>query len=881
MSGIVPGYEYDIFISYRQKDNKGDKWVSEFVDALKTELESTFKEEISVYFDINPHDGLLETHDVDASLKEKLKCLVFIPIISRTYCDPKSFAWEHEFKAFVEQATRDRFGLKVKLSNGNVASRALPVRIHDLDNEDIKLCESVLGGVLRGIEFIYKEAGVNRSLSPKDREEKNLYKTNYRNQINKVALAIKEIISGLKTEPAIQANKDTSSHEPLDKVKKEDAKIEFKVPVKLTIYKLIAGIFILGLLLVLMLILPIRYKGRDNLQAMTMKVSVMNESGKMEAHTVFKDDYVTRLMIFPFTNETTDSSKNWVQFGIYDALREDLIQFNYIELGSYTNATHIQEQLKEAGAKNYPQFLSGTYRVTEGIYEITSRLYKTANGTTISERVYKGRDLFNLLDSISLRTRIDLGIPDIILTSSPDLPVKEAMTNSLDAFRFYVNGIYYFELNYPSIYLGINKAINLDSTFAIASYSLASDNHWYQTSKESASRDIKRAMRHRQRLSEFREISTRILYYSIIGETEKAVTLSENLYRLQPNNINLLLKLAETYQNNLNFTKLVEATQKLNKLVPAKPEYQLLLARSYLLSAKLDKGLDVLKSMLKVNPENVDVLFLMGEIYIQNNDLEAAEKVIESAKLFQPEKEKAGNVLLDHIAYIRNNSMGNEFMKPITGNYRYETTEQNLTCLVNNQHFTLKASNQMPIYIYPVSDSEFISTVNNTYKFTFIKNNRGKTIKISYITGARNTPRILFKEDSLIVEAKNFLDSGNKVKALSAFRKAYEQNPENYYLANFIKHLEFIQSENYEKYRPVLKSYIGRYGELEIYEEKDGFYYKDNEGLIYKLLPLTDNEFMIPSKYNRIIQVIKENVSIKGLKFIYRNGEEEYFPKNN
>ena len=164
MSSIIEGYNYDIFISYRQKDNKGDRWVSEFVDSLKTELESTFKEEISVYFDINPHDGLLETHDVDESLKEKLKCLVFIPIISRTYCDPKSFAWEHEFKAFVEQASKDQFGLKVKLPNGNVASRVLPIRIYDLDKTDIKLCESVLGGVLRGVDFIYKSAGVNRPL---------------------------------------------------------------------------------------------------------------------------------------------------------------------------------------------------------------------------------------------------------------------------------------------------------------------------------------------------------------------------------------------------------------------------------------------------------------------------------------------------------------------------------------------------------------------------------------------------------------------------------------------------------------------------------------------------------------------------------------------
>jgi adenylate cyclase len=200
MSSLIEGYNYDIYISYRQKDNKHDCWVTEFVDNLKGELESTFKEEITVYFDINLHDGLLETHDVDASLKEKLKCLVFIPIISRTYCDPKSFAWELEFKSFVEQASRDQFGLKVKLPNGNVAGRVLPVRIHDLDNDDIKLCESVLGGVLRGVEFIYKEPGVNKPLNPDDDEKKNLCKTKYRIQVNKTANAIKEIILGMKTD---------------------------------------------------------------------------------------------------------------------------------------------------------------------------------------------------------------------------------------------------------------------------------------------------------------------------------------------------------------------------------------------------------------------------------------------------------------------------------------------------------------------------------------------------------------------------------------------------------------------------------------------------------------------------------------------------------
>ena len=40
MASLIPGYEYDIFISYRQKDNKHDGWVTEFVNQLKGELEA-------------------------------------------------------------------------------------------------------------------------------------------------------------------------------------------------------------------------------------------------------------------------------------------------------------------------------------------------------------------------------------------------------------------------------------------------------------------------------------------------------------------------------------------------------------------------------------------------------------------------------------------------------------------------------------------------------------------------------------------------------------------------------------------------------------------------------------------------------------------------
>ncbi len=223
---LLPGFEYDIFISYRHNDNRSG-WVTEFVNALQEELASTIKEPITIYFDKNPHDGLLETHNVDKSLEGKLKCLIFIPIISQTYCDTKSFAWQYEFVAFNKMAIKGTplsfgegsgvrsFGRYIKLINGNVASRILPIKIHDLDAEDKTILENELGGVLRAVEFIFKSSGVNRPLlSHEDHPHDNLNKTFYRDQINKVANAVKEIVSSLKNPSSISIQ-TTGNQQPL------------------------------------------------------------------------------------------------------------------------------------------------------------------------------------------------------------------------------------------------------------------------------------------------------------------------------------------------------------------------------------------------------------------------------------------------------------------------------------------------------------------------------------------------------------------------------------------------------------------------------------------------------------------------------------------
>jgi len=198
-SSILPDYDYDIHISYRYNDNKYDGWVSEFVEKLNQELGATLKDKLTVFYDKTPEENREGTQGESGSASPKIKSLIFIPIISQTYCDVDSGVWKNEFRIFQDEIVRDTIGSYVKLPNGNTVSRVIPVKIHEIDTEDTRLLEKELSGVMRSIDFIYREEGVNRPLRPLDDEKMaSPSRPMYRNQINKVANAIKEIITGIK-----------------------------------------------------------------------------------------------------------------------------------------------------------------------------------------------------------------------------------------------------------------------------------------------------------------------------------------------------------------------------------------------------------------------------------------------------------------------------------------------------------------------------------------------------------------------------------------------------------------------------------------------------------------------------------------------------------
>jgi len=519
MASLIPGYEYDIFISYRQKDNKGDRWVSEFVEALKTELESTFKEEISVYFDINPHDGLLETHDVDESLKDKLKCLVFIPIISRTYCDPKSFAWEHEFKAFIDQASKDQFGLKVKLPNGNVASRVLPVRIYDLDTTDIKLCESVLGGVLRGVEFIYAEPGVNRPLKSNDDEKTNLNNTKYINQINKVANAIKEVITAIK-----QYNPE---HE---EVQKEIAK-PASIPRKKRIATIITGsIIALALIILGFIFIP----------------KLVKPSKQLEKS----------IAVLPFSDFSANHDQEYFANGMMEEILNHLTKIKDLEVISRTSSMVYKDSklplrtiAHELGVSN---IVEGSVQKAGDKIRITVQLIDGNSEKHIWSETYD-RDLS---DIFSVQTEISMNIArelKAILSSQEEDLISQIPTNNSLAYDYYLRGLQYGnELKQDSAIIMFSKAIEEDSEFALAYLSRASYYSWIYFTKDEyrnigywedfdqlARADLAKAMLLSPDLPNAKATQAQMFYY-LDRNNDKALELLNELLTQTPNNAGYL-----------------------------------------------------------------------------------------------------------------------------------------------------------------------------------------------------------------------------------------------------------------------------------------------------------------------------------------------------
>jgi TolB-like protein len=314
----------------------------------------------------------------------------------------------------VDQASHDQFGLKVKLTGGNVANRVLPIRIYDLENSDIKLCESVLGGVMRGVEFIYKETGVNRPLrSNEDNPHDNLNRTIYRNQINKVANAAKEII--------------TAIGQPIQQ-KEEVSKVVFKpIPVSQKSIKtkiIVASGIILSLIVLGYFLIPTLSKPKGQLEK--------------------------SIAVLPFINDSPNDSTTYFMDGIMEEVLNNLQSIKDLRVLSRNsveqyrnNATKSTPEIAKALGVNY--IVEGSGQKYGNSFRLRVQLIKAAKeghlwGKSYEKEIKDVKDIFSIQSEIAQAIANQL---EAVITPQEKQFIQKTPTANLEAYNAYLKGEYY------------------------------------------------------------------------------------------------------------------------------------------------------------------------------------------------------------------------------------------------------------------------------------------------------------------------------------------------------------------------------------------------------------------------------------------------------
>lgn len=442
MPTLLPGFQYDIFISYRHNDNL-DGWVTNFVESLEKELKATLKEPVSIYFDKSPHDGLLEVHHVEKSLEGKLKCLILLPILSQTYSDPGSFAWQHEFCTFNRRAAEDPWTRDVRLPNGNVACRILPVKIHELDEADRKRIEDELGSPLRAIDFTYKEPGVNRPLKEGDSRADNQNHTEYRNQVNKVANAVKEILNGIKEFQSTPAGKGPPAAEA----------IQPKRP-KVTIA--VVSAIALALLVAAWLYLS---------STPSQQPAAADKS----------------LVVLPFDDLSPNHDQKWFSDGVTEELLNQLAGVPELRLISRTTSFVLKEKglsaKRIADTLNVANILEGSVQKVNDQIKITVQLIRASDDSHIwSHRYdYKIDSIFKIQEDISRNVAQTL---NLLLDPSTKARMTRIGTDNVDAYLQFLKGQQIYSMAHERAGLGnlltankyFEQALKIDPQFSEAYY---------------------------------------------------------------------------------------------------------------------------------------------------------------------------------------------------------------------------------------------------------------------------------------------------------------------------------------------------------------------------------------------------------------------------
>jgi class 3 adenylate cyclase/tetratricopeptide (TPR) repeat protein len=398
------------------------------------------------------------------------------------------------------------------------------------------------------------------------------------------------------------------------------------------------------------LLIVFLFKEKD-LGAATTLVTVEDENGNKTERILMKNEFRKKTLIFIFENKTGDTALNWLQYAFPLMIGFDASQDLFLET---TSSLLCLPKLRELGIKDgitadlmlqkelatnthWNHFMTGTITFSEGLFTVTTKLYKTQTGKLIAENQFTGEDVFHITDEITVEYKKDLGIPESHINETVDMPLTEIYTSSFEALKYSTEAIIEICFNYgwdQSIQL-MNRAIELDPDFMVA-YETNLSLYLENNQTDQAKNMVQVIMGKLYKLPERERYSVKYNYYFLNDEPEKALNVCVQWAALFPDDIGAHEKLAVLYYQRNEPGKSIREFKTILELDPGRLSTLEQLGHMSILSGNLDSAAYYYTLYSKTAPEDYHPYYDLGVLYVLMTDFEKAGESFETAQVIEP-----------------------------------------------------------------------------------------------------------------------------------------------------------------------------------------------------------------------------------------------------
>jgi serine/threonine protein kinase/Tfp pilus assembly protein PilF len=370
-----------------------------------------------------------------------------------------------------------------------------------------------------------------------------------------------------------------------------------------------------------------------------------------------------RLAIMYFANLADPSDSLRLGEIVANLLITDLSESGHVQVVSSQRLYDVLKLLGKEGQKkidrdvatqvarkaNAKWMLLGNILNMEPELILTAQLIDVESGNAIaSQRIQgnTGERVFSLVDKLTVEIENDLSLP-VDTAHEGDESIADVTTNSLEAYRYYIEGVENGYKHYLSEARELfRKAIELDSTFAMAYY-------WLSSLEQSPLRDSLTALavKYSSGASKKEQIEIKAGDMVERGQFERAIEYVKDAIKKYPDEKNFYFILGFIYSSKLDQKNL--AIQYFEKAVKIDPMFHAVyneLAYAYHQVGEHDKSIWAINKYIELSPNDANPYDSRGDLYAYTGHLAEAiasyEKAIEIKPDFHPTRLKLGNMYL-------------------------------------------------------------------------------------------------------------------------------------------------------------------------------------------------------------------------------------------